>query len=289
MGRAVTHSPRILRKAPLTPRRRQRAHPNHLVVATLMCRVPGRFATQLGLALEDRRPKDLFLWFLAAMLYGARISGTIVAHTHAEFVQRGIATPEAVLRTGWDGLVAVLDAGGYARYDFKTATKLIEVTRNLVDRYEGDLNALHQAARDAGNLEQRLKELGKGIGDVTVQIFLRELRGIWPKANPALSPFALLAAGDLGLLSPRAAEAGHSQADALIALWNEVGMKKKTFSDFESALVRLGRDYCRTQRSEACPMQEYCGTRRTSPGTLSEHAPECGRDDRKLPLRQRHD
>jgi endonuclease III len=226
-----------------------------------MARVPGCFATQLGLTLENRRAKDLFLWFLAALLYGARIPGTIVTRTHAEFVRRGITTPEAVLRTGWDGLVAVLDAGGYARYDFKTATKLIEVTQSLLARYEGDLNALHQAARDAADLEQRLKELGKGIGDVTVQIFLRELRGIWSKAEPALSPLAVLAAQDLGLLSPCEVEAGRSQADALVALWNEVGMKHRTFSDFESALVRLGRDYCRRQRWKSCPMRELCGAR----------------------------
>lgn len=257
MGGAATHPPRISEQTPRSPRRKS-VHPDHRIVATLMARMPGRFASQLGLALEDRGPKDLFLWFLAALLFGARIPGTIVAHTHAEFVRRGITTPEAILRTGWDGLVAVLDAGGYTRYDFKTATKLLEVMRNLVERYEGDLNTLHQVARDAADLEQRLKDLGKGIGDVTVQIFLRELREIWPKAEPALSPLAVLAAQDLGLLSPREAEAEGSEADALVALWNEVGVKNKTFSDFESALVGIGRDYCRRQRWGSCPMQEFC-------------------------------
>ncbi len=52
------------------------------------------------------------------------------------------------------------------------------------------------------DLEQRIKALGKGIGDTTVGIFLRELRGIWPKADPPLSPLALAGAKALGYLRP---------------------------------------------------------------------------------------
>lgn len=228
------------------------------VVAVLTERMPGRFSSELGLALAPNRPNDLFLWFLAALLYGTRISGTIVAHTHAEFVRRGLVTPEKILKTGWDRLVVVFDAGGYARYDFKTATKLLEVMRHLVEQYHGDLNQLHHAAKDARDLESRLKVLGKGIGEVTVQIFLRELRDLWPKARPELSHLAVLAAKDLRLLSPAAARRGGSQVEELMELWNEREQKNKTFSDFESALVRLRRDYCR-RRWQVCPMREYCG------------------------------
>jgi endonuclease III len=237
----------------------------HEVVAVLTERMPGRFSAELGLTLTPNRPNDLFLWFIVALLYGTRISGTIVAHTHSEFVRRGLVTPEKILKTGWDGLVIVLDAGGYARYDFKTATKLLEVMRHLVDLYHGDLNKLHQAAKDACDLESRLKALGKGIGGVTVQIFLRELRDLWPKARPELSHLAALAAKDLRLLSPAVARRGGSQVDALMALWSERKRKNKTFSDFEAALVRLGRDYCR-RRWQVCPMREYCGTARRFDG-----------------------
>ena len=87
------------------------------------------------------------------------------------------------------------------RYDFKTATKLLGINRDLLECYAGDLNALHAAARDARDLEQRLKALGKGIGEVTAGIFLRELRGIWSKADPAPSALVLLAARHLGLLA----------------------------------------------------------------------------------------
>lgn len=248
----------------------QRSARRHEVMAVLTERMPGRFSAELGLTLAPNRPNDLFLWFLAALLYGTRISGSIVARTHAEFVRRGLVTPEKILKTGWDRLVVVLDAGGYARYDFKTATKLLEVVCHLVDQYHGDLNQLHRAAKDARDLENRLKALGKGIGEVTVQIFLRELRDLWPKARPELSHLAVLAAKDLRLLSSAAARRSSSQVDALMELWNEGERKNKTFSDFEAALVRLGRDYCR-RRWQLCPMHEYCGRRamlRTEKETL---------------------
>lgn len=243
------------------PRLTQQRSPRcHEVVGVLTERMPGRFSVELGLRLAPNRPNDLFLWFLAALLYGTRISGTIVAHTHAEFVRRGLVTPEKILKTGWDKLVVVLDAGGYVRYDFKTATKLLEAMRRLIDQYQGDLNQLHYAAKDARDLESRLTGLGKGIGEVTVQIFLRELRDLWPKARPELSHLAVLAAKDLRLLSPAAARRGGSPVEALMRLWNERKRKSKRFSDLEAALVRLGRDYCR-RRWQVCPMREYCGRR----------------------------
>lgn len=98
-----------MRKAPapgpLPPRRKP------AVVAALMARLPGRFSVELGLALERRHPQELLLWFLATLLYGARISGSIAVRTYSEFVRRGIVTPERILKTGWDGLVEGTDLG----------------------------------------------------------------------------------------------------------------------------------------------------------------------------------
>lgn len=228
------------------------------VIRALVTRLPGRFSRELGLKLDSRKSKDLFLWFLAALLYGARISGAIAARTHAEFVRRGLTSPEAIVKTGWDGLVEALDAGGYTRYDYKTATKLLEVMNNLIGRYGSNLETLCAAASDATDLQVRLRSLGKGIGDVTVQIFLRELRGIWPKAQPGLSPLSILAARDLALTSTEGGREDRATVDRLHVLWRRAGAEGKTFSDFESALVRLGRDYCRRQRKQDCPMREFC-------------------------------
>lgn len=229
----------------------------HTVIRALVARLPGCFSSELRLNLRARRPRDLFLWFLAAILYGTKISGSIVMKTHGEFTRRGLTSPQAIVKTGWDGLVEALDAGGYVRYDFKTATKLLEVMSHLLEQYDGDLQRLHDVSIDASDLESRLKGLGKGIGEVTVQIFLRELRGVWLKAQPAFSPLGILAARDLALGSSKSVRGGHATVERLRVLWKRAGVKGKSFVDFESALVRLGRDYCRRQRKRIVPCGNF--------------------------------
>lgn len=238
-----------------------RAVRSRAVIRALVSRVPGRFSVELGLDLRTCRGRDLFLWFLAALLYGARISGAIATRTYAEFVRCGLTSPEMVVRAGWERLVEVLDKGGYTRYDYKTATKLLRVMESLIEQYGGDLQRLHDVSCNVADLERRLKGLGKGIGEMTVQIFLRELRGIWPKARPALSPLGILAARDLALCPSSRSRDGRPSVDLLRTLWKKAGVRGRRFSDFESALVRLGRDYCRRRRKEDCPMRDICASR----------------------------
>jgi hypothetical protein len=199
----------------------------------------GRYATALGIDLASTDTNERFKWFLAAVLYGARISELLATRTWHEFAARGVLTPQRMLDTGWNGLVAILDAGGYVRYDFKTATKLLAVCTTLLRDYSGNLDALHAAAADPRDLEARLKALGKGIGDTTVAIFLRELRGIWSKSAPPLSPLALVAAQTLGYLqhSRRVTE---QTLTRLQQVWASDGQPAACFADFEAALVREG-------------------------------------------------
>lgn len=51
------------------------------------------------------------------------------------------------------GVVEILDRGGYVRYGYKTATKLLVISRDLLACHANDLNALHAAARDARELD----------------------------------------------------------------------------------------------------------------------------------------
>ena len=199
----------------------------------------GRYASELGIELGTPDSGERFKWFLAAVLYGTRISESLARRTWREFAARGMLTPERILATGWDGLVDILDAGGYVRYDYKTATKLLEVCAALMRDYGGSLDALHAAAADARDLENRLKALGKGIGGTTVAIFLRELRGIWPRAVPPLSPLALAAAAALGYLRPAIGNADRALPE-LRKAWAADGQPAGGFAEFESALVREG-------------------------------------------------
>lgn len=199
----------------------------------------GPYSSALGIDPGAADAGERFKWFLAAVLYGTRISESLATRTWREFSARGVLTPDRILATGWDGLVGILDAGGYVRYDYKTATKLLDVCAALMRDYGGNLDALHAAAADPRDLENRLKALGKGIGDTTVAIFLRELRGIWAKAEPPLSPLALAAAKSLGYLRTTVEDTDRALA-RLQQVWAADGQPAHGFAGFESALVREG-------------------------------------------------
>lgn len=199
----------------------------------------GRFSAALGIDLRSGRSEEIFKWFLASTLFGARISEALAVRTYKAFENEGLTSPKRIVQRGWDGLVAVLDRGGYTRYDFKTATKLLEVSKALIERYGGDLNMLHAGAADTRDLEEKLKSLGRGIGEVTANIFLRELRGIWKTAEPLPSEIVLSAARHLRLPG---AKAGDSRR-VLISLkdkWLSEGNRATEFADLEAALVRYG-------------------------------------------------
>ena len=215
----------------------------------------GSFSLSLRIELRGGESKEIFKWFLASILFGARIGESIAIRTYEEFEKRGVLTPQRILQTGWDGLVEILDAGGYVRYDFKTATKLLDVMGNLVERCQGDLNQLHSEATDPRDLENRLMNLGKGIGKVTVNIFLRELRGIWEKAQPQLQALAQLAAERLEFL-PKPPPL--QPLAWLMKEWVAQGGLAVDFPSLESSLVRLAKNYCRHERCSPCPAGELC-------------------------------
>ncbi|MDP3024690.1 MAG: hypothetical protein Q8O10_04065 [candidate division Zixibacteria bacterium] len=171
------------------------------LIQALIRKLGVEFSTSLGIDLKSSDSKEVFKWFLASILFGARISEIIGVKTYKEFERRKVLSPDSVLQTGWDGLVEVLDEGGYVRYDFKTATKLLEIMKDLKDRYNEDLNLLHKESKDSRDLEMNLRSLGKGIGEVTTNIFFRELRGVWEKAEPYPSDLVILAARRSGLIS----------------------------------------------------------------------------------------
>ncbi len=156
------------------------------------------YSEELGIDLKSCRREEISKWFLASILFAARISETIAKKTYREFENRNISTAEKISGTPRHDLVAILDAGSYARYDFKTADKLLEVFGNLRKYYNGDLNKLHQKAKDSADLQEKLK-LGKGIGDVTVSIFLRDMRYCWEKADSKPTSLVVEAMKSLGI------------------------------------------------------------------------------------------
>lgn len=219
-------------------------------LAALVKAMGGKFSTALGIALASGESPEIFKWLLAAILFGARISGRIAVQTYNEFSRENLLTPNDLLRRGWNGLVEVLDRGGYVRYDFKTATKLLEVCRTLMERYHGDLNTLHSGAKGPGDLEQRIRQLGKGVGEVSVGIFLREMRGTWRKAEPLPSDLVLSGAESLGLLGKNPKDRKRA-LEQLKAKWAEEGGRLAQFPDFEAALLRRGLAARRNSRKRS--------------------------------------
>ena len=185
------------------------------------------YSEELGLDLT--RQEDRFKWFLASTLFAKRISAEIAKRTYRRFEEEGLTTPEEILAAGWDRLVQVLDSGGYVRYDFSTASNLLTIMGELKERY-GDLEALHRESSSPSDLEKHLQGF-RGIGPVGVNIFLRELRGIWEKAKPKPSRIAVKTAQRIGL---------------------------DDVEPYESALVRVNLEYCKKGGCEDCPVKNNC-------------------------------
>ena len=185
------------------------------------------YSELLGIDLRSGRNREVVKWFLAAILYSKPIRESSATKTYRRFAAEGVTSSDAILRTGWDGLVTLLDAGGYTRYDFSTATKLLAIFGNLKKNYRGDLNQLHELARDPADLENRLKALGTGIGDTTVSIFLRDMRMSWKKASPKPTPLVRTAMKKLKI----------KNLDAY-ARKNHLDPVR-----MDTALLRLGRDF----------------------------------------------
>jgi len=187
------------------------------------------YSEELGLDLT--RSEDRFNWFLVSILFAKRISAEIAKKTYHRFEEEGLTTPEKMLEAGWDRLVQVLDSGGYIRYDFSTASNLLKIIEDLKEKY-GDLENLHRESSSSKDLERRLQEF-KGVGPVGVNIFLRELRGIWEKAKPKPSRMAMKVAHQVGL---------------------------QNVEPYESALVRLSLEYCKKSKCKECPVKNRCTT-----------------------------
>ena len=200
-------------------------------VKEALCKLPS-YSKELDLDLS--KAEDRFKWFLASVLFAKRISAQTAKETYRYFEQEELTSPEAILEAGWDRLVEVLDAGGYTRYDFSTATYLLGIAKTLKEKY-GSLEKLYAESSSPKDLERRLEDF-KGVGPIGVSIFLRELRGIWDKAKPAPSTLA-------------------------VATAKKIGFSVKDVELCESQLVRLNLEYYKKGRSGECPLESKCPDR----------------------------
>ncbi len=209
-------------------------------------RFGGRYSSEMGIDV-DAGDTEVERWFLASTLFGTRISAPIAERTFRQLTRAGIHRITDVGGRSWDSLVALLDAGGYARYDFRTATRLQTLSQVVADRHAGDIAGIGRRLTDPAALVALLDDL-PGWGPVTVGLFLRELRGVWPGARQPLDPRAAEAARHLGLLTGR-------ERDEFARVLQIAHQAGRDVRDVEAALVRLSLAHRRTTE---CPGGRRC-------------------------------
>lgn len=136
-------------------------------------------ADDLGLKVE-RKEKPLFKWFLASYLFGKRIQQGVARQTWEVFMKHGIDTPKKIAAQSWQDLVDLLGEGNYRRYDESTARNMLEMSRELVRDYHGNLLNMYDCCGNEKEFMKKLQKL-KGVGPKTAEIFMRE-------AQPVLVP-----------------------------------------------------------------------------------------------------
>ena len=169
------------------------------IVKALLERHGHTYAAELGIDLARNTPSVLYRWLCAATLLSARISAGIAMQAARALAEQGWTTAQKMAATTWEQRTRTLNQAGYARYDESTSRMLGDTAAMLLDKYQGDLRRLRDAAaRDPGRERILLKEC-KGIGDVGADIFCREAQVAWDELFPFADRRALEAAGRLGL------------------------------------------------------------------------------------------
>lgn len=131
-------------------------------------------AKDLGLDPKSAKEAELFKWFLACYFFGHPISQEIAVNTWKVCIEAGIKPPKQISSRSWQQLVDLLGKGHYKRYDESTARNMLDMAEFLQENYDGKIKKLLSAAKDKGDLSDRLQEI-KGVGPKVAEIFLRDI------------------------------------------------------------------------------------------------------------------
>jgi len=188
------------------------------------------FSQELGIDVK----KEPFKWFLASILFGARISTIIAKRTYKAYDEAGLTSAQKIAASNQETLINLHGRGGYVRYNGITADYIMGVSKKLLENYDGDIEKLDKISQNPKDLERRLQEF-RGVGPVTTKIFLRELRGLWKNTDPEPTSIEILAAKKLGII-----ESDENALEKLKEFWHKNRVEGYDFRNFEAALVKLG-------------------------------------------------
>lgn len=169
------------------------------IVQALLDRHGQTFCDELGIAIERNEPAPLFQWLVASNLFSTQIGFEHGAQAAKDLFDAGLTTPRRMFDSQWKNRVRILNEAGYARMDEKYATYLRKMSGQLIERYDGDLRRLREAAGKKRDDEiARLKQFD-GISKSGASIFCREVQAVWHELYPFADAKALQAARTLGL------------------------------------------------------------------------------------------
>jgi endonuclease III len=196
------------------------------VIGALLERHGKTYAAELGIDLGKGTPSALFRWLCASILLSARISSDLAIHAARALSAEGWRTADQMAAATWEQRTRTLNQAGYARYDESTSRMLGDTAQMLLDQYGGDLRKLREAAERDASHERKLLKQCKGLGDVGVSIFFREVQLAWDELYPFADDRALRTAERLGL---------EGDAKALAKR-----LPKQEFPRLVAALIRVG-------------------------------------------------
>jgi hypothetical protein len=169
-------------------------------VASAILQLAGQtFCEELGIPLKRNTPGPLFRTLCFALLASARIGHKVAVDAARALANAGWKTPQKLADSTWRERTDTLNRAGYARYDESTSRMLGETAEHLLGQYGGDLRRLRDAAERDPDAERRLLKEFKGIGDVGVDIYFREVQLVWDELFPFADDRALRAARTLRL------------------------------------------------------------------------------------------
>ena len=226
----------------------ERSSADTAVAARLVGRLGGRYSVEIGIDV-DAGDSEVERWFVASTLFGSRISAVVAGRTFRILDGAGVVSIVDARRFSWQELVDLLDRGGYARYDFRMASRLHALADVVSERSGGRVATFDRAYPDYESLHRARDEL-PGWGPVILELFLRELRGVLRGGQPPLDERAEMAARHLRFVDRRRSSPTLSHLSRLAA------RARLDPRDLESGLVRLSLSH--HDRWDACPGGPRC-------------------------------
>jgi hypothetical protein len=145
----------------------------------------------------SNNPGSLFQVLYRAVL--SRSDPRRAAQTALALSQQGWDIPSEMARSPQEKRFRVIRDASHRRDARQLAAVLGDLASMIVRRYRGDLRRLRSAARqDPGAERKLLKEL-PGVDDAAVDLFFRDVQGVWNEIAPFADRPALTAARRLGL------------------------------------------------------------------------------------------